>query len=119
MPILSVAIEAWHPKRRELATSWQCSASSPRCRYCKASAGLHQIGQGEQGEQLRGVFGQPTIAGLPMVKQVFDDWKVCSTLARTLALSTSSFSHSRASFVLGRALRLDRFIATCQRTGLS
>ena len=33
----------------------------------------HQVGQGEQGVQLRGVLGQAAIAQLLMAKQVLDD----------------------------------------------
>ncbi len=40
-----------------------------------ASASQHQIAEGEQGEQLRQILGQPLVANLPVAEEILDDMK--------------------------------------------
>jgi hypothetical protein len=77
-----------------------------------------QIGQGEQGVELRGVFGQPAIAQLLMAKAVLDDVKGVldprfrggRLQARTCASARSSGS-ARSRKAFGRALMMPRLTA--------
>ena len=78
----------------------------------------HQIGQTKQGIQLRRVLGQTAVTHLLQPQQILDNVKrVCSTLARMLALSRSMPSSRRPNSVSGRRERRRRFPgrnATCQ-----
>lgn len=85
---------------------------------CKTSTGQYQVGKGEQGKKLCSVLGQATIARLTMTEQVLDDMKRMLDFYPHAGLQMLHFSVRRPSLLLGSALRLERFIATCHVTDL-
>lgn len=64
------------------------------------SAGQHQVGQSEQREQLRRVFGQTTIPDLAMTEQAFDDVETMLDLGALARLGLLQFLFDAAQFVV-------------------
>ena len=63
-------------------------------------AGQYQVGQSEQGKQLRGVFGQATITDLTMTEQAFDDMETVLDLGASAGLGLLQFLLGAAQFVV-------------------
>lgn len=82
----------------------------------KESGCKHQIGQSEQGEQLRRIFGQSTIAGFAMAEQAFDDVEAVLDLGAHAGLC-SNRSVARLSLSFLSALRKPGRMAVCHTTG--
>ena len=84
----------------------------------KTPAGQQQIGKGEQRIELRGVLGQAAITRFSMTEQILDDMERMLDFRPDAGLQMLQLFRQASQFLLGSALRLERFMATCHVTAL-